>query len=141
MEYTYPDNVGFACNCCGLCCGDTEEKTRRILLLEAEAEEISAQTGLPIEDFAAEIAGNAPYIYEMKKPQGGKCFFLKDNRCSIYTARPLICRFYPFELRFDPDRGIHVFSYTQECPTINKGKTLGKKDFEALYLLAKQRLR
>jgi Fe-S-cluster containining protein len=140
MEYTYPQNLSFTCNCCGLCCGDTAEKTRHILLLEAEAEEISAQTGLPIEEFAVEKLGCAPYIYEMKKPHEGKCFFLKDNQCRIYEARPLICRFYPFELRFNADKNTHVFSYTAECPTINQGKALTQRDFEALFMLAKQRL-
>jgi uncharacterized protein len=140
MEYTYPPNVGFTCNCCGLCCGDTSQKTRHILLLESETEEISVQSGLPIEEFTVET-GSTPYVYEMKKPIDGKCFFLKDNQCRIYTTRPLICRFYPFELHFDPDKNIHVFSYTQECPNINKKDTMAKKDFDELFLLAKQRLR
>ena len=139
MDFTYPDNVCFECNCCGLCCGDTDHKRRRILLLESEAEEISAHTGLPIEDFANESNGTQPYIYEMRKPQGD-CFFLKDNRCTNYELRPLICRFYPFELKFDQNKDTHVFSYTLECPMINQGKQLSKMDFEALYTLAEQRL-
>ncbi len=139
MDFTYPANVSFTCNGCGLCCGDTEHKTRHILLLETEADAISAETGLPIEVFADEVA-HAPYVYEMKKPSEGKCFFLKNNRCIIYEHRPLICRFYPFELHFDADKDTHVFNYTLECPTINKGKEMTKKDFEELFLLAKQRL-
>ncbi len=139
MDFTYPDNVCFECSCCGLCCGDTDHKRRRILLLESEAEEISAQTGLPIEDFAVESNGTQPYIYEMKKIEG-ECFFLKDNKCTHYELRPLICRFYPFELKFDQDKGLHVFSFTLECPAINKGKVMVKRDFEALFLLAEERL-
>jgi len=116
-----------------------EHKARHILLLESEAKEISAHTGLPIEEFATESNGTQPYIYEMKKPQGD-CFFLKDNKCTNYKLRPLICRFYPFELKFDQDKDTHVFSYTLECTMIGKGKILGKKDFEALFTLAQQRL-
>jgi Fe-S-cluster containining protein len=107
--------------------------------LESEAEAISAETCSPIEDFATETGGTAPYIYEMKKTEG-KCFFLKNNQCTIYETRPLICRFFPFELKFDQDKKIHVFKYTLECPTINKGKTLTRKDFEELFALAMQRL-
>ncbi|MGD6852190.1 MAG: YkgJ family cysteine cluster protein [Candidatus Bathyarchaeia archaeon] len=139
MEFNHP-NISFTCNGCGLCCGDTEHKTRHILLLEAEADAISAETCLPIEDFAVETSGNAPYVYEMKKPSDGKCFFLKNNRCTVYEHRPLICRFYPFELHFDADKDTHIFNYTLECPTINKGTALSRKDFEKLFLLAKQRL-
>ncbi len=139
MDFTYPANVCFECNCCGLCCGDTDHKARHILLLESEAEEISAQTGLPIEDFAVESNGTQPYIYEMKKVEG-ECFFLKNNKCTNYEQRPLICRFYPFELKFDADKDTHVFNYTLECPMIGQGKMLSERDFEALFVLAQKRL-
>ncbi len=110
------------------------------MLLESEASDISAEINLPIKIFAEPIKDKVPYCFEMKKPQEGKCFFLKDNKCSIYNLRPLICRFYPFELKFDPDKEIHVFDFTFECPEINKGKILTLKDFEELFALAKQRL-
>ncbi len=112
VDFTYPKNIAFRCNRCGLCCGDTEEKTRHILLLESEANVISAKTSLPKQEFTVQIADKAPYCYEMKKPKEGKCFFLKDNQCSIYQQRPLICRFYPFELKFSEDKGTHVFDVT-----------------------------
>mgnify|MGYP001159234309 CR=1 FL=1 len=140
VGFIYPANASYNCNKCGLCCGDTEKKTRHILLLESEASNISAQTGLPIKEFAEETDAKAPYVYEMKKPIDGKCFFLKDNQCTIYGQRPLICRFYPFELRFDQDKETYVFDFTLECPTIGEGKKLSRKDFEALFLLAKEKL-
>jgi len=108
--------------------------------LESEAEDISSQTCLPIEDFAQELVTKTPYIYEVKKPKDGKCFFLKDNQCNIYKSRPLICRFYPFELKFNQEKNAHSFDFTQECPAIGKGKIFTRKDFEELFLLAKQRL-
>lgn len=140
VNFTYPKNISFECNKCGLCCGDTKEKTRRILLLQKEAEVISQETSIPIQEFATET-NNKPYVYEMKKPNQGKCFFLKNNQCTIYNQRPLICRFYPFELKHSQDQKTHIFSYTQECPTINKGKPMTKKDFQELFLLAKEKIR
>jgi Fe-S-cluster containining protein len=140
VDFTYPSNVGFDCNRCGLCCGDTKEKTRHILLLESEANSISTETSLPKQEFTEQITDRKPYCYEMKKPKDGKCFFLKDNQCSIYPLRPLICRFYPFELKFSEDKRTHVFDFTVECPGINKGKTMTRADFEELFLLAKEKL-
>lgn len=140
MEFTYPVNIRFECNQCGLCCGDTKEKKRHILMIESEAEDISLKTGLSIKDFAEEITSSSPYVYKLRKPRQGKCFFLENNQCTIYKYRPLICRFYPFELKFNQDKETYVFSYTLECPTIGMGKTLSAKDFEELFLLAKQRL-
>jgi Fe-S-cluster containining protein len=139
LDFNYPANVSFECNGCGLCCGDTKEKTRHILMLASEANSISKQTCLPIEKFA-QAAEKAPYVYEMKKPTGGKCFFLNNNQCTIYPHRPLICRFYPFELKFDTEKGHHIFSFTLECPTIGKGKTLSRVYFEELFGLAQEKL-
>lgn len=130
----------FECSKCGLCCGDTTQKTRHILLLEPEANAISAATSLPKQEFTGQIADKTPYLYEMKKDAEGKCFFLRDNRCSIYTLRPLICRFYPFELKFNQDKDQHVFDFTFECPGISRGKAVTIGDFEELFLLAKKTL-
>jgi Fe-S-cluster containining protein len=140
VDFTYPNNVLFDCSKCGLCCGDTKEKNRHILLLESEANTISAQTCLPRQEFTREAKGESPYCYEIKKSKEGKCLFLKDNECSIYSLRPLICRFYPFELKFEQDKGQHVFDFTVECPGISKGRRITRKDFNELFLLAQERL-
>jgi Fe-S-cluster containining protein len=140
VDFTYPNNVIFKCSKCGLCCGDTEEKKRHILLLEQEANVISAVSCLLKEAFTTQIADKDSYSYEMKKNNEGKCFFLKDNQCCIYEYRPLICRFYPFELKFDPDKDQYAFNFTFECPGITKGRLVRKKDFKELFSLAKKRL-
>ena len=140
MDFTYPNNVFFKCNRCGLCCGDTQQKTRHILLLGSEASKISIETCLPKQEFSKQITDKNPYYYEMKKNSNGKCFFLKENQCSIYTLRPLICRFYPFELRFEKDKRTHVFSFTLECPGICKGSLMTKKHFEELFMVARESL-
>ncbi len=71
----------------------------------------------------------------------GKCIFLKDNQCTIYEHRPLICKFYPIELITD-ETGKHVFRVTLECPgvcclnTVVVGKKLDEAYFRALLELA-----
>jgi uncharacterized protein len=140
VDFTGPNNVLFDCSKCGLCCGDTKENIRHILLLESEANAISGETCLPKQEFTKKITGKSPYCYEMKKSSEGNCLFLKENQCSIYTLRPLVCRFYPFELKFEKDKGQHVFNFTFECPGISKGRTITRKDFEELFLLAQERL-
>ena len=139
-DFTYPVNLKFECNRCGLCCGDTKQKTRHILLLEAEARKIAAQTGRLTNDFSIEIKDKLPYVYEMKKTKEGKCFYLEDNLCSIYLFRPLICIFYPFELKFVEEKTLHNFDFTLECPGINQGKLISEKDFKKLFKLAQKKL-
>lgn len=140
MDFTYPENILFECNRCGLCCGDTKEKKRHILLLQTEADEISKKTSVSKQEFSSIVTDKTPYLYEMKKTEEGKCFFLKDNTCEIYSYRPLICRFYPFELKFSHDKDTHVFDFTLECPKINSGRSMHRKDFEEMFVLAKEKL-
>jgi Fe-S-cluster containining protein len=132
MEFDYPRDVRFRCLKCGLCCGDTESRARSILLLKLEADRISQKTLKVVDDFAEKIKGFEPYIYRMKKHRAGKCVFLKANMCTIYQIRPLICMFYPFELK-EVRRNRCVFSYTDECPAIGKGCRLTKSYFERLF--------
>lgn len=133
MRFNYPKDIRFRCNKCTLCCGDAKARVRHILLLKKEAERISEITSKSAEMFATEIEGHEPYVYEMiKTEEKGKCFFLKENKCTIYNLRPLICRFYPFQL--SPAKGgKYKFFCTKECPGIGKGKKLGKNHFENLF--------
>lgn len=141
MDFTYPPNLRFECSRCGLCCGDTKTKTRHVLLIETEAQDIAAQTRQQPGDFCVEVSGSQPYVYEMKKTAEGKCVFLKDNQCSIYPLRPLICRFYPFELKFNPQLDKHTFNHTLECPGVNQGAVMHEEDFLELFLLATKKLK
>jgi Fe-S-cluster containining protein len=132
VSFEYPRNVHFKCERCAVCCGDTEKKIRKILVLKPEADSISKKTLKPTAEFACRTEGSEPYVYEMKKTKNGRCVFLRANLCTIYSVRPLICRFYPFELRAArTDR--HIFSYTNECPYVGHGPELKKEYFERLF--------
>ena len=134
-KFNYPISVRFRCIRCGICCGDTKDKSRHVLLLKNEVEQIAKATGRQIFNFAAKIEDNAPYSYKMKKRKNGKCVFLENNRCTIYSSRPLICRFYPFELQVSQDRK-YQFLFTKECPGIMRGRMLSERYFRKMFSLA-----
>jgi Fe-S-cluster containining protein len=141
MAFDYPKTMRFLCVKCGICCGDTKAKVRHILLLRTEAEYIAEAVEKPISEFANKVEGKAPYRYEVRKTaQDDKCVFLRENRCTIYSVRPIICRFYPFELRITENHK-HMFDATDECPGIGKGKTLNEEHFQAMFKLANERAR
>jgi len=131
LSFEYPKHVSYVCEKCAICCGDTKERVRQILLLKIEAKRISEKTSKEIEEFAEKIKGCEPYVYRMRKTACGKCVFLKDNLCSIYEIRPLICRFYPFQLE-NTENGKLIFTYTNECPGIGKGPEFKRRFFEKL---------
>jgi Fe-S-cluster containining protein len=51
------------------------------------------------------------YTYEEKT-----CYHLKDNICSIYVVRPLVCKSYPFRIKRQGGKNIYVVA--PECSTI-----------------------
>jgi len=132
LSFLHPKRVRFKCERCAFCCGDTKYKVRRILLLKIEAEYISKKTFMSIDEFARKIDGFEPYTHIMKKTEDSNCIFLKDKTCSIYQIRPLVCRFYPFQLQNLEDNR-YVFTYTDECPGIGKGPYLKKRFFEKMF--------
>ena len=138
-DFEYPENVRFQCTRCTKCCGNTPTKTRHIIMVEVEAERICEATLQPIVAFAYRIEGRVPYVYEMRKNQKGKCVFLNEDSCTVYALRPLVCRFYPFKLEHGKRRR-HLFSFTNECPRIGKGKRLTLEEFRELMREAKDRL-
>jgi len=132
LSFEYPKHVRFRCVRCALCCGDAKDKIRSILLLKIEADHISKRTLMDLDEFAEEIEGFEPYIYQMRKTEDGNCVFLKDNSCSIYQIRPLICRFYPFQLK-NLGNNRCAFAYTEECPGIGEGPLLKRDFFERFF--------
>ena len=136
----FPSGTRFKCIKCGICCGDTPAKTRHVLMLKAEVEQISEATNQPIHEFTVDVEGKAPYIYEMAKTKEGKCVFLKNNQCTVYALRPLVCRFYPFELKTARPRK-HTFTPTDECPGMGKGRTLSPLYYRKLFRLAEGRVK
>ena len=135
MDFIYPEELTFMCTKCGICCGDVDKKKRHILMLKEETKHISIMTGKNMLNFANFNVNQLPYCYEMKKNENGTCIFLNQNKCDIYSSRPLICRFYPFELIHLPNEK-YEFHFTNECPGISKGTHLDKDYFAKLFLLA-----
>lgn len=105
-----------------------------------EAERISETTLKPVKEFSVQIEGQDSYVYEMKKTKKeGKCLFLKEDLCTIYAIRPLVCRFYPLQLEIIED-GKYRFSHTEECPGIGQGEKLQESYFGNLFQQAREQL-
>jgi len=138
-EFSYPVDTRFKCTRCAICCGNTTTRTRHILILTKEADTISERTRKPITTFARKAPRRTPYSYEIKKTEHGKCTFLQRDVCTIYAIRPLVCRFYPFELKPKKNEK-YRFKATLECPGLGSGKLLDKSYFSKLVKLAVDRI-
>lgn len=131
MKSVIHPTIRFKCTECGNCCRDQPGVSRKILLTRDDYSRIKKLKGDG--DFASRN-NDARYPYIMKKI-GGDCVFLRENKCSIYEKRPLICQFYPFSLRVEDDK--HIFGLDDQCEGLNVGDVLDKKHF--LDLIARAR--
>jgi Fe-S-cluster containining protein len=80
------------CNDCSKCCEDTE-----IDLTPYDVERMSAHLGISQSAFVSEYCVPHPkhrlFLYRLKQKP---CVFLKDKKCTVYSARPNVCIFFPF---------------------------------------------
>jgi Fe-S-cluster containining protein len=113
----------FRCTQCGACCAD---KTTLVNLTFWDLDRFQQQLDLDV-DGLLDIIGfyvfetaptpdqlkkmvlppipteHGPAFMALKKNPDGKCIYLnEDNRCKIYTARPDICRCFPFHFHSSP---------------------------------------
>ena len=129
-QFIYPNEIIWKCQRCTLCCKDSCKHIRRIKLLKKECITISCKINIPIEHFTVPTLDKT-YSYEILK-KNGECIFLTDNYCKIYENRPLICQFYPFEMKTLKDNVYQILFSGKECSAINKGIKLNEKFFRDL---------
>jgi Fe-S-cluster containining protein len=107
---------------CVKCCIDT-----RMPLTCFDVERISEQ-GYRIKDFVVKRRRE-----RQLKNRDGRCVFLGDNGCIIYSFRPEGCRLYPMVYNEDNGKGvIHDF-----CPYGHEFE-VGIDDIENLFALIKE---
>lgn len=127
-SYFFDAGLRFSCTQCGKCCTGEPGIVRAT---PTEIARIEALTGRSRSDFADRVS----HGYRLKERPGGDCIFF-DKGCSIYEARPLQCRTYPFW--FENVRSEKAWAETCEaCPGIGQGRLYPKE--EILDLLATAR--
>lgn len=137
-EIRYPYSLRWVCTRCANSCRDLPGRERNILLAPNDLRRITSATRLAAQEYSLPSRGTVPYSRKMKK-QKGRCIFLQDSRCSIYAARPLICRYYPFSLHPSGDNVFEV-GYDSRCSGIGKGPNRGERFFRNLIAFAKKEL-
>lgn len=123
------DTVPFHCRCCGAYCRGIEDE----LMLEPLdayrlAEYYSRQPGGTYMGsvervyswftHSAVLEGIFPIFLLNTRGPDAACTFLENGRCSVYEARPRVCRIYPFQAV--PETGEGCFAYYQ-CMDPHRG--------------------
>ena len=90
----YKDGLSFKCTGCGQCCTGSPGY---VWVNESEAQAIADALKIDLETFVKKYTrriGNRLSLKENSKTYD--CVFLKDLKCTIYTARPKQCRTFPW---------------------------------------------
>lgn len=129
----------FQCTRCGDCCRGIKESVMLESLDAYRLARLLRQTDSSIQmmdDMLLKYATPVPLtdngfpIYVLKTlGEDDTCIFLKDNRCSIYSARPRTCRLYPISA--GPGENGRDFEYLlcREKPHHFVGGTVRTKDW------------
>lgn len=90
----------FKCMHCGQCC---ENEATQINLTLGDIFRISKLTGLSVKELFKGYVGFNPFgdpnntnLYDVEIGLNIPCKFRKDQKCTIYKARPLNCRLFPY---------------------------------------------
>jgi len=97
-------DTGFHCSCCGKCC--TRKFNDHVFLLDSDANRAIGIDPACLEPAPRpEFCDNrgifyvSGYALKVQGDYAGSCWFLENNRCTIYEERFSICRAYPFILQ------------------------------------------
>ena len=89
----YAEGLRFECRACGQCCGG---EPGYIWATPEEIRGAAAAVGLDVLDFCTMYVAEYARGFSLRELANGDCCLLRAGRCSIYAARPLQCRTWPF---------------------------------------------
>lgn len=89
----YASGLKFKCTGCGACCTGSG----RVWLNEQEIYNIADLLKQDVSHLVEEAIERREGRWTLKEnPQNGDCYFLSEQRCTIYQARPQQCQGFPW---------------------------------------------
>ena len=88
---------------------------------EEEIRRAAEAAGLDVLDFCAMYVAECDRGWSLREMANGDCCMLRDGRCTIYAARPVQCRTWPFW----PSNLRTAAAWRQagsRCPGIGRGR-------------------
>jgi len=119
----FSGGLAFECTQCGNCCSGPE--TGFVWIDEKEIESLASAMGMKdqIDEFEAKFTRRVGTRTSLVEYSDGDCIFLdpKSRTCSVYAARPLQCRTWPF-WQSNVKTPKAWSKAAKNCPGCNQGK-------------------
>ena len=94
MSSWFQKGLKFSCTGCGKCCTGSPGY---VFLTQADLEKLAVHFNLSPAQFARKYCRFKEGKYALlENRKTYDCVFLRDNRCTVYEARPIQCRTYPW---------------------------------------------
>ncbi len=94
MEPWFKEGLRFSCTGCGKCCTGSPGY---VYLSPSDLTMLAERFSLDEAEFAKKYTRVVDgQISLIDAPNSGDCVFLKNNQCSVYEARPIQCRTFPW---------------------------------------------
>jgi hypothetical protein len=126
----YDDGLRFECTRCSKCCRHTPGY---VFLSEADIEPLLAALGVRRQDFLQQYCRRVRFgpvqRLSLREKPNVDCILWEDRGCSIYEARPLQCRSYPFwsSCLSSSDEWLYQ---ARQCPGIGTGPLHSRETIE-----------
>jgi Fe-S-cluster containining protein len=94
MKPWFKEGLNFKCTGCGQCCTGSPGY---VWIDEAEMIAMANALSIPLDEFVKKYTRRIGNQFSLKEhSRTYDCVFLKEKKCSVYTARPKQCRTFPW---------------------------------------------
>lgn len=118
--------IRFECQGSGKCCS-SRGQYGYVYLTEEDRSRLAKELNLSTSEFTKTYCEQHDGFFHLKEEsEQVDCRFLKNNRCSVYSARPTQCRTWPFwpENMAAKAWSLEVATF---CPGVGKGAPVSKE--------------
>ena len=102
------ESFAFRCLACGNCCRNREDILLSPVDLYRMARALSSTVDDVLKSYCESYIGKTSRIPVVRlKPKGTNkiCPLLRDSRCRVHAAKPVVCALYPIGRAFTPQKG------------------------------------
>lgn len=130
MECFFEDGLNFSCTKCSNCC---RGKPGFVFLSKNDLTNLAEWFNLSLGSFVDSFCRKAVWrdgtsVVSLIEKENFDCVFWQDGKgCSVYEARPVQCKTYPFWKRVIADKNAWKVE-SMECPGIGSGKLWSKDE-------------
>jgi len=134
QDFWYADGLRFSCARCSRCC---RYETGFVYLSKNDVLSLAKKCNMKYTDFVETycrwVEAQEGECLSLKEKAGYDCIFW-DSGCTVYSARPLQCRIFPFWPSIVSSRSSWDMA-SDDCPGINNGILHSREEIEkTLYL-------